>query len=136
MAKIMNNVVIRNIKKHGVSIILIPILILFLIIPLFWGTIEGIFEDVSVVFSDVLDNINIVGDNLEIDQEYLSDAKKRLEHMGIDSDDLGLAGNEEYLDRFLEAEIVTNYPYLGGDGLQGTVYFERASAIGMLFIKH
>ena len=130
MAKITNNVVVRTVKKHGIRIILLPILCLFLIIPLFWGTIKGIFEDVSNVFSDVLDNINIVGNNLEIDQEYLSDAKKRLERMGIDSDDLGLDGNEEYLDRFLEAEIVTNYPYLGGDGLQGTVYFERASIDG------
>lgn len=129
MAKFTQNI-IRNLKRQGIKLVLIPILCLFLIVPLFWGTIEGIFEDVSVVFSDVLDNINIVGDNLEIDQEYLSDAKKRLEHMGIDSDDLGLAGNEEYLDRFLEAEIVTNYPYLGGDGLQGTVYFERATVDG------
>ena len=50
--------------------------------------------------------------------------------MGINSETLGLGNDEEYLERFLEAEIVTNYPYLGGEGLQGTVYFDRAQTDG------
>lgn len=130
MSNITNNVVFRKLKKHGKRIILIPILCFLLVIPLFWGAIKGIFESASEIFSDVVDNVVIVGNNLEIDEEYLSEAKKKLERMGIDADDLGLGGHEEYLERFLEAEIVTNFPYLGGDGLQGTVYFERAKIDG------
>ncbi len=123
------NIIVKKFKKI-ISVIIVAFLLVVIIAAAFWGTISTIYEKVSDVFTDVLDNIQINGNNLEINEDYLEDAEKRLERLGIDAEDLGLGGHEEYLERFLEAEIVTNYPYLGGDGLQGTVYFERAKIDG------
>ena len=121
------------IKKHAVKvlrIIIIAVTVTILIASLFVGAVKKLYDNVSEVFNDILDNIKISGDNLEIDSDYLSKGKKRLKAMGISADSLGLKGHEDYLTRFLEAEIVTSYPYLGGSGLQGTVYFERAGCDG------
>ena len=116
------------------KLIVIPTIIVILVVAIvpsiFYGATRRIVEKVSDFFNDVLDNIKIVGNNLQIDEEYLDEAKKKLEKMGINAADLGLTGHEDYLERFLEAEIVTNFPYLGGDGLQGTVYFERYKSDG------
>lgn len=110
--------------------VIIGITIGIMICAVFWGVIDGIFKNAGRIFSDVTERVEIVGDNLEIDEEYLEDAKKQLENLGINPNSLGFGKNAEYLERFLEAEIVTNYPYLGGDGLQGAVYFERAKIDG------
>ena len=121
------------IKKQAVKvlrIIIIAVTVTILIASLFVGAVKKLYDNVSEVFNDILDNIKISGDNLEIDSDYLSKGKKRLKAMGISADSLGLKGHEDYLTRFLEAEIVTSYPYLGGSGLQGTVYFERAGCDG------
>lgn len=117
-------------KKIMLIVILIVVTFVFMIGPIFWGTIKETFTNSGKIFSDVLDNVKINGDELEIDQDYLQTAKKRLKSMGIEPESLGLAGHEEYLERFLETEIVTNYPHLGDEGLQGTVYFERAQIDG------
>ena len=122
--------VLRKHFKRIISVIILAFSFVVLIAVCFWGTISNIYDKVSKEFADVLDNIEINGNNLEINQDYLSEAMKRIENMGVDASTLGLTGNEDYLERFLEAEIVTNYPYLGGDGLQGTVYFERAKIDG------
>lgn len=124
---------LNKIGKKGKRIMIFALVILMLIVsiaPMFWSTTKGVFDKVGDFFGDVLDNIKLSGKNLEIDQDYLSEAKKKLKAKGINPKTLGLAGHEEYLERFLEAEIVTNYPYLGGDGLQGAVYFERAKIDG------
>ena len=119
---------IKGIKNLARPIICTA-LIAIIIVSLFWAAIDGIKNNITEFFDDVKDHIKISGNNIEIDQDYLSQAKKRLKKLGINPESLGL-GNDEYLDRFLEAEIVTSYPYLGGDGLQGAVYFERAKSDG------
>lgn len=119
---------IKGIKNLARPIICTA-LIAIIIVSLFWAAIDGIKNTITDFFDDVKDHIKISGNNIEIDQDYLSQAKKRLKKLGINPETLGL-GNDEYLDRFLEAEIVTSYPYLGGDGLQGAVYFERAKSDG------
>ena len=125
---------IKQLILKGIKTMVKPILIISIIaiilVSLFFGVIDGMITTAAKVFNDIIDNINIVGDNLVIDEEYMSDAKEQLERKGINSSTLGLGNNEEYLDRFLEAEIVTNFPYLGGDGLQGAVYFERRNPDG------
>ena len=110
--------------------ILAMILTVVILVSLFWGVIDGIFSNAAKIFSDIVDNIGIDGNNLVIDEEYMREAKERLKKLGINSSTLGLGNEENYLDRFLEAEIITNFPYLGGEGLQGAVYFERAKSDG------
>lgn len=121
---------IKRRAKKVLKIIVIVATITILIATLFEGTVKKLFDNVSNIFNDIASNIKISGNNLEIDSDYLSKGKQRLKVMGISADSLGLKGHEDYLSRFLEAEIVTSYPYLGGSGLQGTVYFERASYDG------
>ena len=122
--KKIKNAIIKGVKNIARPIICVA-LIAILVVSLFWAAIDGIKESITDFFDDILDHIKISGNNIEIDQDYLSQAKKRLKRLGINPESLGL-GSDEYLNKFLEAEIVTNYPYLGGDGLQGSVYFERA----------
>ena len=125
---------IKETIKNGIKGILKPILVIVLVmvilVSLFFGVIDGIFSNAAKVFSDIIDNIKIEGNNIVIDEEYMNEARERLERLGINSSTLGLGNNEDYLDRFLEAEIVTNFPYLGGEGLQGAVYFERRNPDG------
>ena len=125
---------IKQAILSGVKTLAKPIICIFLIgvllASLFWGVATGTLDKAMEIYNDVVDHIKIVANNLEIDQEYLSDAKKKLKKAGVDPDSLGWGGDIDYLDRFLEAEIVTSFPYLGGDGLQGTVYFERAKIDG------
>lgn len=122
--------IVKKYSKRLTRVFIAASLLVIIIAIIFLGAVSTIYEEVSDAFKDVLDNVEINGDNLEINQDYLSEAEKRLQNMGIDASTLGLNGHEEYLERFLEAEVVTNYPYLGGDGLQGTVYFERAKIDG------
>ena len=110
--------------------VLIPIIIVIILVSLFWGAIDGIFSNAAGVFSDIVDNVSIQDKSIVVDETYMENAKKRLDRLGIDSTTLGLGNNEEYLDRFLEAEIITCFPYLGGEGLQGAVYFERKKIDG------
>lgn len=131
VVRVLNKV--KKAKKRIFSVIILVVVGFVICIgPIFWGTIKEVFKNAGEIFADVLDNVNISGNELEIDQEYLSNAKKRLKTMGIEPESLGLGGHEEYLEKFLEAEIVTNYPHLGEDGLQGTVYFERAKPDGSI----
>lgn len=112
--------------------IAITLIAAILLASVFWGVIEGIFSSVGEILSDVSDHVLINGNNIEIDKDYLEDAKSKLESLGINPDSLGFGNDAEYLERFLEAEIVTSYPNLGGDGLQGAVYFERAKIDGSI----
>ena len=129
MGEEVKKTIIKGIKNVAKPILII-VIIAIVLVTIFFGVIDGIYDNVHEIFSDVLDNIKISGNNIEIDQDYLEEAKERLEKLGINSETLGLGNDDEYLERFLEAEIVTNYPYLGGDGLQGTVYFDRAKIDG------
>lgn len=125
---------IKQLILKGIKAMVKPILtisiIAIILVSLFFGVIDGMITTAAKIFNGIVDNINIEGKNLVIDEQYMSDAKEQLERNGINSSTLGLGNNEEYLDRFLEAEIVTNFPYLGGDGLQGAVYFERRNPDG------
>ena len=130
----MNSQKIKQLILKGIKTMVKPILIISIIaiilVSLFFGVIDGVFSSVSKIFSDIVDNIKIDGNNIVIDEDYINNAKERLKSMGINSETLGLGNDEEYLERYLEAEIVTSYPYLGGEGLQGAVYFERAKIDG------
>ena len=121
--------IFKHMKKNG-KIVLIGVILLVLLVSLFWAAIEGIFSGVSEVFEGISDKIKIEGNNIVIEEDYYEEAKERLEKMGVNSETLGLGNDEKYLERYLEAEIVTSYPYLGGEGLQGAVYFERAKTDG------
>ena len=122
--------ILKNLGKKLIKPTIIISIIILIFVSLFWAAIKGVFDSTSNIFKDVLNNITIKGNDLNIDDDYMKEAKSRLKKQGIDAKTLGLEGHEEYLERFLEAEIVTSYPYLGGKGLQGTVYFERASSDG------
>ena len=122
--------ILKNLGKKLIKPTIIISIIILIFVSLFWAAIKGVFDSTSNIFKDVLNNITIKGNDLNIDDDYMKEAKSRLKKHGIDAKTLGLEGHEEYLERFLEAEIVTSYPYLGGKGLQGTVYFERASSDG------
>lgn len=129
MSEKIKKVIINITKKLAKQLIIVSIPVIVLT-GLFWATIKKTFDNVSNVFEDVAKNVKILGNNLKFDDEYMEKAKSKLKSMGINTSSLGLTGHEDYLERFLEAEIVTSYPYLGGDGLQGTVYFERAQDDG------
>ena len=120
--------VTKQIKKFG-KMIIVSTSSFVLLVSLFFGVINGVFSSASKIFSDIIDNIKIDGNNIVVDENYMKEAEEKLEKLGINSKTLGL-GNENYLERYLEAEIVTSYPYLGGEGLQGAVYFERAKIDG------
>lgn len=113
---------IRGLAKPIIAILIIAIILL----AIFYTVINGIYDATSQILENVSEHISINGNNIEIDKEYLEEAKSKLESLSINPNSLGFGENAEYLERFLEAEIVTSYPYLGGDGLQGAVYFERA----------
>lgn len=120
-----------KIKKKWIALALLPVILITMIVPaIFYGTASGIVDKVGELFNDILDKITINGKDLVIDEEYYDQVISRLKSMGIDAESLGFGGDISYLRTFLEAEIVTNFPYLGGEGLQGTVYFERANIDG------
>lgn len=125
---------VKKIIKKSFKIVIKPIIIVIIVAIvidlLFWAVTHETYTNVAEIFNDIMDNIKISGNNIEIDQDYLQKGKDRLKRLGVNSETLGLGNDEEYLERFLEAEIVTNYPYLGGDGLQGTVYFDRSKIDG------
>ena len=58
--------------------ILAMILTVVILVSLFWGVIDGIFSNAAKIFSDIVDNIGIDGNNLVIDEEYMREAKERL----------------------------------------------------------
>ena len=122
--------ILKRYWKRLIQVIVVVSMVVILFATIFFGTVKNITRKAGEVFADIKDKIQISGNNLEIDQDYLTEGKRKLKTMGISASTLGLTGNEDYLDRFLEAEVVTSYPYLGGDGLQGTVYFERAKIDG------
>lgn len=120
-----------KIKTKWIALALLPVILITMIVPtIFYGTVSGIVDKVGELFNDILDKITINGKDLVIDEEYYDQVISRLKSMGIDAESLGFGGDISYLRTFLEAEIVTNFPYFGGEGLQGTVYFERANIDG------
>ena len=110
--------------------IIIGSIVLIILAVITWGTVEEIFDKVKETFTDINNKVTIVDNNIEIDQAYWQEAEQKLRQMGVSTTSLGLNGDEELLQKILEAEIVTYFPYLGGDDLQGTVYFERATVDG------
>ena len=111
-------------------LIIILIILIVAIVLLFWGTSKETFSKVSEKFKDVENHVTVEDKNIVIDEDYLAQADESLEAMGIDIDSLGFSESGAYVEKFLEAQIVTDFPYMGGDDLQGTVYFERANTDG------
>ena len=96
----MKQLILKGIKGLIRPIIIITIIII-LLVSLFFGVIDGIYENVAKIFNDIVDNINIEGNNIVIDEEYMENAKSRLERLGINSSTLGLGNDEKYLERYL-----------------------------------
>ena len=70
---------IKALARPIIAVILIGIIL----ISLFWGVIEGIFGKVMDLVEDVADNVDISGNNIEINQDYLKKAEKTLEKFGV-----------------------------------------------------
>ena len=125
---------ISFLSKIKLKLIIIGItigsIVLIILAVITWGTVKEIFDKVKETFTDINNKVTIVDNNIEIDQAYWQEAEQKLRQMGVSTTSLGLNGDEELLQKILEAEIVTYFPYLGGDDLQGTVYFERATVDG------
>ena len=129
--------VIKNAIKSVVTKISLPIIIggtgILAVILFFYSigdkieeAVDSVSDNISLIFS-----VNDESKNIEIDEEVLKEEYKRFENMGININKLGFGDDtEEYFRKLLEAEIVTSYPYMGGDGLQGIVYFERLQIDG------
>ena len=73
---------LKKILKKGVKIVMKPIIFIIIgaiiLASLFWAVIHGVYTSVSEIFTDIVDNIKISGNNIEIDQDYLQKAKERL----------------------------------------------------------
>ena len=105
--------ILKRYWKRLIQVIVVASMVVILFATIFFGTVKNITRKAGEVFDDIKDKIQISENNLEIDQDYLTEGKRKLKTMGISASTLGLTGNEDYLDRFLEAEVVTSYPYLG-----------------------
>ena len=64
----MKQLILKGIKGLIRPIIIITIIII-LLVSLFFGVIDGIYENVAKIFSDIVVNINIGGNNMVIDEE-------------------------------------------------------------------
>ena len=102
----------------GVKIVAKPFIILsiavIVLVTLFWGVVNNTYKIVSKVFNDVRENIKISGNNIEIDQDYLKEAKERLERMGINSETLGLE-----LPNTVDLVVAETEPNIKGDTSSG-----------------
>lgn len=82
--------IIKN-SKRIITAIILPIVVLVLIIPtIFWGVTKETFKSAGEVFTDILDNIEIDGNNLKIEDEYYEEAQRKLKARGIEENSLGL----------------------------------------------
>ena len=122
--------VVKRMAKKVVKLAVIGLLIFILVAALFWGVIDGAFEKLSEVASGLKDVVTVEDKNIVIPEDFKEEIMKRLEAAGLDASELNLGGNIEYLTNWMEAEIVTSYPYMGGDGLQGVITVKRGSSDG------
>lgn len=127
----------------SITIALLPILLIV-------GILTALFdwflnnETQSLIADVVQGKIQVDGETVDLSNyiaitddkniEYKADNKGRYirDIMQLAMREAGLSAPEgmeanEILDDMINAEIVTNYPYLGGDGLQGIVNFYRRS---------
>ena len=116
--------------KTKIKFAIIIILVFVLIAALFWGVIDGAFEKLSEVASGLKDSVVVEDKNIIIPEDFKEEIMKRLEAVGLNASELNLGGNIEYLSNWMEAEIVTSYPYMGGDGLQGVITVQSRNTDG------
>ena len=116
--------------KTKIKFAIIIILVFVLIAALFWGVIDGAFEKLSEVASGLKDSVVVEDKNIIIPEDCKEEIMKRLEAVGLNASELNLGGNIEYLSNWMEAEIVTSYPYMGGDGLQGVITVQSRNTDG------
>lgn len=68
--------------------------------------------------------------NIVIPDDFKEQIMKRLKTIGLNPEELNLGGDIEYLVNWMEAEIVTSYPKMGGNGLQGVITVKRGNTDG------
>lgn len=105
-------------------------MIFVLVAGLFWGVIDSAFEKLSEIGSDLKDSVVVEDKNIVIPDDFKEQIMKRLNAIGLNSSELNLGGDIQYLVNWMEAEIVTSYPYMGGDGLQGVITVKRGNTDG------
>ena len=62
--------VTKQIKKFG-KMIIVSTSSFVLLVSLFFGVINGVFSSASKIFSDIIDNIKIDGNNIVVDENYM-----------------------------------------------------------------
>ena len=85
---------------------------------------QGDSADVEIGDYVSIDNKNIVFTKDENGNTIVDIMLEEIENMGLSAEAAGLI-DDNLMEKILQAEIVTNYPNLGGNGLQGIVNFYR-----------
>ena len=85
---------------------------------------QGEVESVNISDYITIENKNIVFKKDANGQDIYDIVTKTIDDKGLDAKELRL-DKRGVIEDIINAEIVTEYPYLGGDGLQGIVNFYR-----------
>ena len=86
---------------------------------------QGLTDGVELsTYIKVDENRNLVFTKDEEGNELKDVILQEIKDQGMDPEGMGLT-TDNLIQDLINAEIVTNYPYLGGDGLQGIVNFYR-----------
>ena len=75
-------------------------------------------------YIDIDENNNLVFIEDEDGKTLKDVVLQEINNSGVSSSEMGLT-EDNLIEDMINAEIVTSYPYLGGDGLQGIVNFYR-----------
>jgi len=121
---------LKKAGKRYAKIALVGLLVFILLAALFWGVIDEAFKKLSDAASDLKNVVEIQDKNIIIPDDFKEQIQKRLDAVGLNAEELNLGGNLEYLTNWMEAEIVTSYPEMGGDGLQGVITVKRGNTDG------
>lgn len=85
---------------------------------------QGEIDSINLSDYITIENKNIVFKKDGNGQDIYDIIVKTMNDKGLDAEASGL-DKKGVLEDIINAEIVTEYPYLGGDGLQGIVKFYR-----------
>jgi len=122
--------IVKKIGKRVMKMGVVFVLIFVFIAALFWGVIDEAFDKLSEIGTSLKDSVKIEDNNIVIPDDFKEEIMKRLELAGLSAGELNLGGDLEYLVNWMEAEIVTSYPYMGGTGLQGVITVKRGNTDG------
>lgn len=139
----------KKYMKSKVKIMLVLTLIFTILMVTIVGgfvlVIDGVMRKIGGALDGLIDSVSITGDkesgySLEYDDETIKkEIQSRLKRAGVNPKTLNLEEDSIYLEKMLEAEIVTNFPKLGkntqerNDGfdvIQGIIKIERLGSNG------